>query len=72
MEAIEKGAFGSRLTKVTTSTFLLVTGYWRLLDFDFLTQVLSHILQLAEEEDWLYTGVPVKSCCDVLEELYLR
>lgn len=51
---------------------LQIEGYWRLLEFDFLTQVLSHILQLTEEEDWLFAGVPVKSCCDVLGELYLR
>ncbi|XP_029641247.1 sister chromatid cohesion protein DCC1-like [Octopus sinensis] len=50
-----------------------INGYWRMLDFDFKSQVLSHVLQLSEEEDgWMDSGVPLDACCQILEELYLR
>ncbi|XP_046353468.2 sister chromatid cohesion protein DCC1-like isoform X1 [Haliotis rufescens] len=50
----------------------LIDGHWRMLDFDFLMQVLNHILQLCEEHDWLMTGVNMTECCDTLQDLYPR
>ncbi|XP_033736716.1 sister chromatid cohesion protein DCC1-like [Pecten maximus] len=47
-------------------------GYWRVLHFDFLTQVLNHIIQLSEENDWLKNGLPLEDCCQTLEELFPR
>ncbi|KAJ8315898.1 hypothetical protein KUTeg_006550 [Tegillarca granosa] len=47
-----------------------LSGFWRLLDFDFLTQVLNHIIQLCEENDWLTAGIPKEDCCQTLEELF--
>ncbi|XP_021378871.1 sister chromatid cohesion protein DCC1-like isoform X2 [Mizuhopecten yessoensis] len=47
-------------------------GYWRVLHFDFLTQVLNHIIQLSEENDWLRSGLPLEDCCQTLEELFPR
>ncbi|KAK7490469.1 hypothetical protein BaRGS_00018255 [Batillaria attramentaria] len=51
---------------------LELQGYWRMLDFDYLSTVMSHIVQLAEEGDWLQTGVPLADCLAVLEELFPR
>ncbi|XP_061175784.1 sister chromatid cohesion protein DCC1-like [Saccostrea echinata] len=49
-----------------------IEGMWRVLDFDFLTQVLNHIIQLCEENDWLSTGIPLDECCETLQELFPR
>ena len=46
------------------------SGYWRVLDFDFLVQVVSHLLQLCDENDWTNTGIPIEECVQVLQELY--
>ena len=48
------------------------TGAWRVLDFDHLSTVMSHIVHLAEERDWLHAGVPLQDCLDVLQELFPR
>ncbi|XP_062611315.1 sister chromatid cohesion protein DCC1-like [Saccostrea cucullata] len=47
-----------------------IEGMWRVLDFDFLTQVFNHIIQLCEENDWLSTGIPLEECCETLQELF--
>ena len=47
-------------------------GYWRLLDTDYKEKVVVRILTLLEEMDWSYEAVPVKECCDILEELEPR
>ena len=41
-----------------------------MLDFDFVNKVLTSILALIEEQDWNVDKVPVKVCCEVLEDLY--
>ena len=43
-----------------------------MLDFDHLSTVMSHIVQLAEERDWLHAGVPLQDCLDVLQDLFPR
>ncbi|XP_005107055.1 sister chromatid cohesion protein DCC1 [Aplysia californica] len=47
-----------------------LSGYWRVLDFEFLSTVVYHVLQLCDENDWLTTGVDLAQCCDVLQELF--
>ena len=47
-------------------------GYWRLLDTDYKEKVVVRILTLLEEMDWSCEAVPVKECCDILEELEPR
>lgn len=49
-----------------------IEGLWRVLDFDFLTQVLNHIIQLCEENDWLSTGIPLDECLETLGQLFPR
>ncbi|KAL5006003.1 hypothetical protein ScPMuIL_017161 [Solemya velum] len=49
-----------------------IEGFWRLLDFDYLCQVLNHIIQLCEENDWLEAGIPLAECLLPLEELFPR
>ncbi|KAK3092052.1 hypothetical protein FSP39_024775 [Pinctada imbricata] len=49
-----------------------IEGHWRVLDFDFLSQVLNHIMRLCEENDWLTSGIPLEDCCQTLEELFPR
>ncbi|WAR24106.1 DCC1-like protein [Mya arenaria] len=39
---------------------LIIDGYWRVLDFDFLVQVMGHLLQLCDENDWTHSGVPIE------------
>ncbi|GAB1603365.1 Hypothetical predicted protein [Argonauta hians] len=69
IQASEKELF-AELKKLNICS---IKGYWRMLEFDFKSQVLSHIIQLAEEEDgWMDSGIPMDACCRVLEELYLR
>jgi len=48
------------------------SGYWRLLDTDYKEKVVVRILTLLEEMDWSYEAVPMKECCDILEELEPR
>lgn len=47
-------------------------GHWRLLDTDYKEKVVIGILTLLEEKDWSYEAVPVKECCDILQELEPR
>lgn len=54
------------------SSISIVVGYWRVLDFDFLVQVMTHLLQLCDENDWTHSGIPVEECITVLEELFPR
>lgn len=51
---------------------LEIDGHWRLLDADYKDRVVTGILTLLEEKDWSYEAVPVKECCDILEELEPR
>ena len=48
------------------------SGHWRLLDTDYKEKVVVRILTLLEEMDWSYEAVPMKECCDILEELEPR
>ena len=43
-----------------------------MLDFDFLVQVVGHLLQLCDENDWTNTGIPIEDCLNVLQELFPR
>ncbi|XP_076462802.1 sister chromatid cohesion protein DCC1-like [Babylonia areolata] len=49
-----------------------IDGCWRVLDFDYLSTVMSHIVQLAEERDWMQSGVPLQDTLDVLHDLFPR
>ncbi|KAL9980866.1 hypothetical protein ACROYT_G009505 [Oculina patagonica] len=49
-----------------------IDGHWRLLDADYKEHVVVRILTLLEEKDWSYEAVPMKECCDILEELEPR
>lgn len=51
---------------------LVIDGYWRVLDFDFLVQVMTHLVQLCDENDWIHSGLPIEECVSVLQELYPR
>jgi len=51
---------------------LEIDGHWRLLDTDYKEKVVVRILTLLEEMDWSYEAVPMKECCDILEELEPR
>ncbi len=41
-------------------------------DCDFLGKVLQSIQDLIDEQSWSYDQVPIKTCCDILEDLYPR
>jgi len=43
-----------------------------MLDFDYQAQLMTHILQLCDENSWLDTGIPIEECVSVLEELFPR
>ncbi|XP_063402344.1 sister chromatid cohesion protein DCC1-like isoform X1 [Mytilus trossulus] len=47
-------------------------GHWRILDFQFLSLVLSHVIQLCDENDWIKSGMPYEECMKTLEELFPR
>nr|XP_022317947.1 sister chromatid cohesion protein DCC1-like isoform X1 [Crassostrea virginica] len=47
-----------------------IEGLWRVLDFNFLSQVLNHIIQLCEENDWLSTGIQLEECVETLGQLF--
>ena len=51
---------------------IFVSGYWRILDFQFLSLVLSHIIQLCDENDWIKAGIPYQECMETLVELFPR
>ena len=57
---------------LTKLAILFFEGYWRLLDADYKEKVVVRILTLLEEMDWSYKAVPMKECCDILEELEPR
>ena len=57
---------------LTKSAILFFEGHWRLLDADYREKVVVRILTLLEEMDWSYVAVPLKECCDILEELEPR
>ncbi|KAK2155014.1 hypothetical protein LSH36_251g03116 [Paralvinella palmiformis] len=50
----------------------LINGYWRLLDFDFLSKLLNDLIQLQDEHGWSYNAIPAEVCCDELQEIYSR
>ncbi|KAL8615987.1 hypothetical protein ACOMHN_014949 [Nucella lapillus] len=47
-----------------------INGHWRVLDFDYLSTVMTHIIQLSEERDWIQDGVPLQDTLDVLHDLF--
>jgi sister chromatid cohesion protein DCC1 len=46
-----------------------IDGYWRVFDLDYRDQVFQSILTLLEEEDWSWSEVPLRECCDKLSQL---
>ncbi|CAI7999148.1 Sister chromatid cohesion protein DCC1 [Geodia barretti] len=50
----------------------LISGYWRLLEADYVEQAVQHILALLEEKDWPWTRVPLSSTSHHLQELLPR
>eukprot|EP00057_Strongylocentrotus_purpuratus_P001139 XP_001194603.3 PREDICTED: sister chromatid cohesion protein DCC1 [Strongylocentrotus purpuratus] len=50
----------------------LIDGHWRVLDFDYESQVLTHILSLVQENSWSYDEVPLEETLSTLENLEPR
>jgi len=48
----------------------LIAGFWRVLDFEFFSSVIFHVLQLCAEQDWLQAGLDVSQCCRTLGDLF--
>ena len=59
-------------TKVTVPVTCVTSGYWRLLEADYVEQAVQHILALLEEKDWPWTRVPLSSTSHHLQELLPR
>ena len=51
---------------------LQIDGYWRILDISYQEKAFAQALALVEEKSWDWKEVPVKTSCDILEELYPR
>jgi len=49
---------------------LQIDGYWRILDISYQEKAFAQALALVEEKSWDWKEVPVKTSCDILEELY--
>eukprot|EP00116_Pleurobrachia_bachei_P008086 sb/3468348/ len=44
-------------------------GYWRTVESEYLTSVMSRVLMLLVEKEWSWEKVPLIECCRTLEEL---
>ncbi|XP_038057514.1 sister chromatid cohesion protein DCC1-like [Patiria miniata] len=49
-----------------------ISGFWRMLHFDYECQLLSHILSLIEENSWNFRKIPLGETLDTLENLEPR
>ena len=49
--------------------FFTVVGYWRILEYVYENTVLTHILNLIEENSWNFKEVPVDETMEVLQSL---
>lgn len=47
-----------------------IDGYWRLLDFKFLNQILDNFLKVIDEKCWLLDKIPVKDIYQELDSIY--
>lgn len=47
-----------------------IDGYWRLLDFRYLNQIMDNILKLIEEKCWLFDKIPAKIIYQELDSIY--
>lgn len=47
-----------------------IDGYWRLLDFKYLNQIMDNVVKLIEEKCWLFDKIPVKDIYQELESIY--
>jgi len=47
-----------------------IDGYWRLLDYDYLTGLIEHILKLIDEKGWSFNEIEVDQLYSELKELY--
>ncbi|XP_074640253.1 sister chromatid cohesion protein DCC1-like [Tubulanus polymorphus] len=47
-----------------------IDGKMRILEFDYLSQVLSSLFLLLDEKDWSYDAIPGTHCCEILADLY--
>ncbi|PIO39595.1 hypothetical protein AB205_0127710, partial [Aquarana catesbeiana] len=46
-----------------------ISGFWRLLDFDYEMKLLSHITQLMDSESWSFSRIPLKVSLQELRPL---
>ncbi|XP_063968094.1 sister chromatid cohesion protein DCC1-like [Lytechinus pictus] len=58
--------------ELTAMKACLIDGHWRVLDFDYESQVLTHILSLVQENSWSYDEVPLEETLSTLENLEPR
>ncbi|XP_067126212.1 sister chromatid cohesion protein DCC1 isoform X2 [Centruroides vittatus] len=50
----------------------LINGYWRLLDFDYMTRIFTFILNLVDSNSWPINEIPEMKLLDTLEDLEPR
>lgn len=50
----------------------LINGYWRLLDFDYLSRIFNFILNLVDSNSWPTDEIPELKLLDILQELEPR
>ncbi|XP_072045303.1 sister chromatid cohesion protein DCC1-like isoform X2 [Amphiura filiformis] len=49
-----------------------INSYWRVLEYNYENQVLSHIVNLVEENSWNYKEIPLNETLEVLQSLEPR
>ncbi|CAF0865449.1 unnamed protein product [Brachionus calyciflorus] len=47
-----------------------IDGFWRLLDFKYLNQILDNVLKIIDEKCWLMDKIPVKEIYTELDSIY--
>lgn len=60
------------LQELASMKACLINGCWRVLDFDYESQVMTHILSLVQENSWSYDEIPVEETLSTLENLEPR
>ena len=50
-------------------TICPTTGFWRLLDVDYMDQSFQYVLTLLEEEGWNVEHIPLNDCASKLVDL---
>lgn len=49
--------------------YLLTSGYWRILEFDYECRAVSYLLNLIDEQSWSYNTIPLDETLKILNEL---